>query len=181
MSPSWHDPPDLLSRYENSDEYAIGLLRIWTLLSFYWGSGAVWPKCTHRTAGKDVVTCGEPMLCKVEFSIGCTSKLHSAGYCGKQSSWKCLRRDHDAYCDECLFKRQLLVVGSPGVHASTDIYDATVTAETSRREGIVYFLSNLASRKPPQIPPNWRTTYRLQPSVLVAIVKLSVSTEPLTR
>ncbi len=43
----------------------------------------------------------------------------------------------------------------------------------------MFHLTGVTSRRPPQIAPNWRTTYRLQPSALVAVVKLSVSNEPL--
>ena len=42
-------------------------------------------------------------------------------------------------------------------------------------------LSRLASRKPPAIAPNWFSSYRLQCSALVAIVKLDVFDEPLRR
>jgi hypothetical protein len=44
----------------------------------------------------------------------------------------------------------------------------------------VAILSNLASRRPPKIDPNWRTTYRLNCGALVAIVRLSSTKQTLT-
>lgn len=43
----------------------------------------------------------------------------------------------------------------------------------------VYFLSEVTSRRPPALPPNWRTTYRLQCSALVAVARLAASQEAL--
>jgi hypothetical protein len=80
-----------------------------------------------------------------------------------------------------LSKEQNKLVAEPGRGASTDIYDAVVDRDHIRRDGSVFLLSGLQSRKPPAIAPNWRTSYRLQTSVLVAVVKLGVSGEPLQR
>jgi hypothetical protein len=70
-------------------------------------------------------------------------------------------------------------VGPPNRAASTDVYDAEVSHEARRGQGTVYVLRGLRSRKPPQIAPNWRTTYRLCSSALVAVVPLSISEEVL--
>ena len=53
--------------------------------------------------------------------------------------------------------------------------------ETNRKDGIVYVLSNLTSRKPPNIAPNWRTTYRLRKAALVAVVRLNSSNQRLSK
>ena len=45
MSDSWHKTDELRSKYRDSEEYANTLARLWTVLTFYWGSGAVWQKC----------------------------------------------------------------------------------------------------------------------------------------
>ena len=69
----------------------------------------------------------------------------------------------------------------PGQGASTDIYDAVVERETTRRDGAVFMLSRLQSRKPPKVAPNWHTSYRLQAAALVAVVKLGTYGERLSR
>ena len=45
MSDSWHKTDELRSKYRDAEEYANTLARLWTVLTFYWGSGAVWQKC----------------------------------------------------------------------------------------------------------------------------------------
>ena len=54
-----------------------------------------------------------------------------------------------------------------------------IEQEFSRREGQVFVLSKLESRKPPTIAPNWRTSYRLNCSALCAIGRLDVAHAPL--
>lgn len=43
----------------------------------------------------------------------------------------------------------------------------------------MFLLSGLTSRRPPNIDPNWKTSYRLKCSALVAVVRLDVSGEAL--
>ena len=45
MSDAWHKTDELRSKYRDPEEYATTLARLWTVLTFYWGSGAVWQKC----------------------------------------------------------------------------------------------------------------------------------------
>eukprot|EP01034_Spumella_vulgaris_P022513 gene22513-28642_t len=195
MSESWHRAvPELRNMYDNEVQYAETLLRVWTLLTFYWGSGAVWPRCSHRqggAGGDDSKMCSEPLLADCSshsHEARCSSRIHDnrtneTKVCGKAGSWRCHRHGpgHSVVCSSCLVKEQSRLAGAPGRGASTDIYDAVVDREHSRREGSVFYMSALESRKPPAIAPNWRTSYRLQSSVLVAVVKLSVSGEPLQR
>lgn len=47
----WLEAPQLQRRYENVGEYVETLQRLMALLAFYWGAGAVWPKCRHRQGG----------------------------------------------------------------------------------------------------------------------------------
>ena len=156
MSGSWHLVDGLKANYESSEEYSESLLKLWTLLTFYWGSGAVWPRCTHKQGGdnsasaSDVNVCGEPMLTAT--NIGSCKK------CGGNASWKCFRNSHDHICKKCLIRLQDALVGSPGPQASTDIYDAVIEREVVRREETVYLLKNVESRKPPKIAPNWKTS-----------------------
>lgn len=188
MSPDWHiGVPELRSVYESAEEYAESLLRIWTLLTFYWGAGAVWPKCTYIHQGnKDA--CGQPLLfhgpSHNRKNTPCCNRLRQNGQtvnCGLPAEWMCHHFHHNAMCMECLQRRQNMCVDAPSVSASTDVYDAVVYKETTRSQGGVLLLSQVQSRKPPMTPPNWRTTYRIQCSALVGVVKLSVQNERLTR
>jgi hypothetical protein len=145
------------------------------------GAAAVWPRCYQKQsggAGGEDKVCGEPLLAPA--SKGSCGHSRGGGNCLNPSSWRCHRHGHDEICSSCLVRQQELLVGS-GPSASTDIYDAIVDRETTRREGAVFLLSGLQSRKPPRIEPNWRTTYRLQTSALVAVVKLGVSQQKLSR
>jgi hypothetical protein len=193
MSESWHEAPELRNIYESSDDYADSLLRIWTLLTFYWGAGALWPRCSYKNnqgnnnsnnnnnVNADVMICGEPLLASAcNLSIACCSRFKGGNNCRNKASWKCHRFNHDAICSDCLKQKQLSLIGSPSPNASTDIYDAVVAKEELRREGYIYHMQNLASRKPPRIPPNWNTSYRLKSSNLIAVVPLGFSKENLT-
>lgn len=181
MSTKWLHVPELGSRYANANEYAETVLRMWTLLCFYWGAGAVWPKCCHKEGkGSEDSICGQPMLTSCVHGAHCSSKFNGRP-CENSAKWKCCKRNHDVICERCLYYQQTSLVGNPGLHASTDIYDAVVDRESVRREGSIYIASNLQSRKPPRIAPNWKTSYRLQPCALIGIVKLGSSREPLKR
>ena len=183
MAPSWHKVRPLKSHYKDAQEYAQTLQEIWTLLTFYWGAAAVWPKCQHQQkggAGGDDKCCNEPMLQLSNGRGSCNTKKGGQP-CGNSSAWKCHRHGHHEICAGCLSLRQIQLIGSPGHTASTDIYDATVERELTRREGSVYQLSGLKSRKPPTIAPNWNTTYRLQPAALVAVVRLGASSQRLMK
>ena len=183
MASSWHKVRPLKSHYKDAQEYAQTLQEIWTLLTFYWGAAAVWPKCQHQQrggAGGDDKCCSEPML-QLSNGRGSCSTKKGGQPCGNSSAWKCHRHGHHEICAGCLSLRQMQLIGSPGHTASTDIYDATVDREVTRREGSVYQLTGLQSRKPPTIAPNWNTTYRLQPAALVAVVRLGAGSQRLTK
>ena len=176
---SWLDIPQLQAQYDDVASYTQSLREFVTMLTFYWGAGAVFPKCRHR--GHDDRPCDEP-LCAVfsgDRRRPCGRRFSSGNVCSAPAKWRCSRKGHDVACDRCLRQMQTAVVGKPGSRASTDIYDAVVGRETVRRGGLVYVLSQLASRKPPKIAPNWRTTYRLKCSALVGVVRLGASCEPL--
>ncbi len=191
---AWHQHvPPLRDFYPTGglQEYAETLLRTWTVLTFYWGTAALWPRCRHKQLknGQDSF-CDEPMLSHLNDGrvVACSETISRHGGanipCGAPAVWCCHRHWNQAVCERCLGKRQS-VLGGAGPNpprtqptgASTDIYNAVVTREESRTVGTVFHLTHVASRKPPSVPPNWRTTYRLQPAALVAVVKLSVSNE----
>ena len=186
MSGTWHKVNKLKTEYKNAEEYTETLKQIWTLLTFYWGAAAVWPKCKHRQQGGGVggedKMCGEPLLALSKAGKeGRCSYKRGSDVCGNISSWKCHKGLHYEICSSCLAWQQEQLVGPPSIQASTDIYDAVVDRETTRREGTLFVLSGLKSRKPPAIDPNWMTTYRLQPAALVAVVRLGASNQRLTR
>jgi hypothetical protein len=100
--------------------------------------------------------CGEPLL-----TITSSGSCKKNG-CGSRASWKCFRHNHDYICHKCLVHQQDALVGNPGPRASTDIYDAVIDCEVSRREDTVYLLKNVESRKPPKMAPNWKTSKKIQ-------------------
>ena len=131
----WLAAPGLLKHYDDHTAYAKTLHRIMTLLTFYWGAGAVWPRCRHK-AGE--VRCNEPLL-SISHSASRTCKMPlSRSTCSNAAVWCCPRTTHqDAICTSCLRHRQHLLCGPPSAQASTDIYDAVVESELIRREGQV--------------------------------------------
>ena len=163
MSGAWHDVDDgLRALYTSTEEYAKTLLKLWTLLTFYWGSGAVWPRCTHRqnpsATADDKNVCGEPLLTMTSKSSGNNAACRTRN-CRNRVEWTCFRQGHDYMCRNCLTGHQDRLVGSPGPQASTDIYDAVIEREIVRRDETVYLLNSVESRKPPKIAPNWKTSY----------------------
>lgn len=181
MNGALHDVEDLKNSYTSAYEYSEALLRVWVLLAFYWGSGAVWPKCTFKKGTKDGVAeyCNEPLLQQTTSGV-CRSSYGGVG-CKCKVSWRCHKQGHDHICLSCLKKQQDVICGNPSTQASTDIYDAVIERQVNRREECVYLLSSLQSRRPPRIAPNWKTTYRLPCSVLVGVCRLSLSGEALAR
>lgn len=179
LSGPWLQGPKLSKSYENTEDYAGSLLKIWPLLTFYWGAGALWPKCVTRGNNRDKV-CGEPMLCPATTG-SCSQCKINGSFCSDIAVWRCHRHNHDSICKRCLLRVQSNICGQPGLQASTDIYDGQVYRETVRRDGLVTLLSNLTSRKPPNIAPNWKTSYRLKVSGLVGIIRLKSYGEPLSR
>jgi hypothetical protein len=183
MSGSWHKVPPLQSHYKDAAEYAATLEKIWTLLTFYWGAAALWPQCTYKDrGGGEDKCCGEPTLqSSSSRTHDCCSNIRGGVQCTRPSAWKCHKYRHDHICTPCLVQKQEMLIGPAGKFCSTDIYDATLTRETTRRDGSVYTLTGLMSRKPPTIDPNWSTTYRLQPAALVAVVRLGSRNQRLSR
>jgi hypothetical protein len=184
MSTDWLSPPEVRDRYEDAASYCVILQQLTTLLTFYWGGGAISPRCRHTHPGDDAnKRCDEPLLTMCGAGRHCTARLPSGRLCHEPAVVGCPKRNHaDHLCARCLRRGQLGLMGNPKqpkAYCSTDIYDATVEREHVRREGHVYILSHMRSRKPPAIPPNWRTTYRLSCASLVAVGRLTYDGEPL--
>jgi hypothetical protein len=176
LSGAWIDTPPLSRSYESAVAYAKNLLRVWTMLTFYWGAAALWPRCTVQNGDK---VCSEPLLVPTNTGI-CSQRVTKEGaYCSEIAAWRCCRRNHHAICKKCLRRQQQRLCGCPGTHASTDVYDGVVNRETIRKDSSVYLVSGVTSRRPPNIAPNWRTSYRLKASGLVAVVRLMMSGDAL--
>lgn len=173
MGGHWLSPRPMTLQYETVVEYADTLQGIITMLAFYWGASAVFPRC--RIMGKDGKFCDQPMVVRMVGgrNLRCSGRVDSRAGCNADQVWRCARKGHDGVCGGCLKKAQAKLVGPPGPRASTDVYDAVVERETFQRGGEVYVTSHLASRKPPQVSPNWKTTYRLNCSALIGVLRLS--------
>ena len=112
MTSSWHRAEHMRGIYQSPEEYAATLARVWTVLTFYWGSGAVWPKCRCAAHGGEN-QCGEPLLSPAEDGARCKFRTE-AGPCSRPAVLRCHKRDHDAICARCLSARQDGMVGYPG-------------------------------------------------------------------
>jgi hypothetical protein len=178
--------------YSSPTKYAESMLKTWTILTFYSGSGAVWPLCTHKCPKPNAKAepCGQPLLMSTSHSNNspCSMTVIIDGRtqsCQKPAAWKCHfhrfnhhihQFQHDSICNDCLTRRQQVLIGenrTAEYKSSTDIYDACVEKEIHRNGQSIMLLSHTASRKPAWQPPNWRTTYRLQSSALVAVVRVA--------
>jgi len=180
---SWLRTPGLSTNYEDTASYCETLQKLTTLLTFYWGAGAIAPRCRHQHPGAGEKSCAEPLLSPVRSSRICTQRLKNGESCKQRAVFSCPRLSHsDSVCSSCLKRLQLELMGRPqqrDSRCSTDIYDAVVEHEFTRREGQVLVLSKLESRKPPTVAPNWRTSYRLNVSALCAIGRLDMAHAPL--
>jgi hypothetical protein len=182
MSAEWLLFPPLQSQYSSVENYATAIRGLWTALSFYWGAAAVMPRCYHHDMkgnnnNNDSNRCLEPMLTPSTHSECCTSRIQDSGggqrVCGNPAKWCCFRRGHDAICSTCLDKKRKFILGPPKHYlSSTDIYDAIVKNVKVSNDSPVLQLHRVESRKPPERDVNWSTSYRLQPTSLVAVISL---------
>jgi hypothetical protein len=170
--------PTLKKSYTSVDDYVLSVQSVWTMLTFYWGTAALWPRCRCRTPQE--MSCSKPLLAQTRKGVPCSMKIRTASGkmtpCSGVANWKCGFRGHDSICDRCLEKQQELILGPSGSReASTDIYDGEVTRTHLQMDSAVLSISKLASRKPPAVPVRWRTTYRLQPATLVGVIAMHAS------
>lgn len=179
----WLSAPHFTRSYESLESYIETIRRTMVMLTFYWGAGALFPKCKfRRDAGRDAMMCNQPLCApgSTGQQVFCDRKSRDGVQCGRPALWKCHFKGHDGICSRCIVSVQATLTGKPGRHASTDIYDASVDRESHRRDGHVYVCSEVISRKPPEKGVNWRTTYRLKCAALVGVVRLAFSGQPLS-
>jgi hypothetical protein len=172
--------------YADGQEYVNTVRKVWAMLTFYWGTAAFWPKCGCQSHGggpgaggvSEARACATPLLTHIggggsAGSFYCTKRGSSHdGRCGRPALWRCMKKDHDAICQRCLIHRQRALMGPSSLNASTDIYDATIQSIQLHGDAHLLHLKNVLSRKPPKENVNWKTSYRLQPSMLVGVIHL---------
>ena len=99
--------------------------------------------------------------------------------CNNNSSYRCQSvRCSYVLCERCFDKKRRKLLGPTGRGACTDIYDARVVSIDW--EGRLY-LAGVRSRAPPTESPNWRTTYRLKTTSLVAVIGVDEEDQALDR
>jgi hypothetical protein len=166
----WLNVKDFQESYQSLDDYIDNMQQMWTMLTFYWGAAAFWPRCNtrnHMSGGDKESCCGNPMMhYRAGKDVTC-SRIS----CHRPASWGCHRRDHDRVCDGCLLACQEKLLGPPGKDASTDVYDACIDIIGENK---TIHCSQLLSRRPPKVDINWQTSYRLQPANMVAVIPLAM-------
>jgi hypothetical protein len=179
LDEAWMHTKDFKDVYESLDHYVATMQETWTLLTFYWGAAAFWPKCCSSEGGNNAM-CNQPLLHLVS-SRSSTQHGYKCKRCPAPAKWRCFRSNHDAICDKCLKSGQDGLLGPSGVHGSTDVYDSLIQSVTISSENRIIHCGKLRSRKPPQTPINWKTSYRLQCDHMVAIIPVSVENSQLSR
>jgi hypothetical protein len=82
------------------------------------------------------------VMCGSSATANCSAR-QGLSPCGRKAQWRCARSSHlsHAICESCLRRQQASILGRSGnsvaAASSTDIYDAIVEREVSRREGQV--------------------------------------------
>jgi hypothetical protein len=181
--------PELKTSYDSVADYYRVVRHVWTMLTFYWGAAAVWPQCTCATGGgggggggNDKNLCKTPLLTPVsKGGTSCSMHISEGGahrVCSRPALWRCFRsgrQGHQAICGPCLHKKQAALMGPSSGQSSTDVYDGRVALTGHQGDSFTVHLSHVASRKPPGVGVNWRTTYRLQPAALVGVIHVAAS------
>ena len=107
VSAKWHQINELKGVYKDLDEYTETMCGMWTMLTFYWGTGALWPRCHHSQAGGDS-TCNQPMITLDGVSGVCRTRN-----CNNNVQYRCYRHGHDGVCRSCLHRGQEQLMGNP--------------------------------------------------------------------
>lgn len=174
-SDSWFQNMRLKEQYVSCEDYVLVLRTLWSYLTFYWGRGALWPKCKELDQRGKV--CNSPL-----FSIPKGSSHCNRRNCTGIGEWTCPVFQHKySLCNKCVESKVAnCLCGNErdqNQETSTDVYDATVFDVTRSKkylaDSFIIRVENVLSRKQPKEKVNWRTTYRLQESCLVGIVRIA--------
>lgn len=141
MSPVWLRQPELRNTYLDAATYWEALQRLVTLLTFYWGAGAISPRYRHTQPGDgESKQCNELLLMLCPAGRRCTARQHTGGACNAPAMVGCPWGSHtDSLCVRCLWRGQLSLLAKPQhpkSHASTEVYNAIINPEQVRREGL---------------------------------------------
>lgn len=157
--------------YDSPEEYFKSTLKLWVGMTFVDGNNALLPHCTVKGAGDKV--CDQPIWpisSNGPSGGGALRFTCRSSRCTRNVEFMCANRNHDrGLCRLCASQRQELLRGPPSTHASTHIYDGSVTSV--QYDGTIY-VENFESRKPPMGNVHWKTTKRLACPNLVGIVLL---------
>jgi hypothetical protein len=123
---------------------------MWVMLTFFWGAGALWPRCKFGGGGDSgkgpsSKMCDEPLM---EESNGKKYRKCSRTKCDNGAVWCCPKgHRHDGMCRGCVQKVQINLLGSGDHKCSTDVYDGEIVGF----RGTTYHLSSVRSRKHPKV------------------------------
>ncbi|CAI5724574.1 unnamed protein product [Hyaloperonospora brassicae] len=151
--------------YRSKDEYFATIVQLWIGMTFVEGNNALLPHCTVKMGDK---VCDQPLWPFPEKNSVTNCKNSQ---CDRYATFLCVHRQHaKGYCSKCAGEYQQRLRGPPSKHASTHIYDGTISQ--IKYDGTIS-IEQVASRKPPINPIHWKTTKRLSSPNLVGIVRLS--------
>jgi hypothetical protein len=153
--------------YDSPEHYFNTTHRLWVAMTFYDGHAAIAPSCRSRTATNGI--CNNA-LWPTTTSNPTNVRCRTSG-CSRPVEFCCRNKSHDAMCDDCATRAIARHLGPPGPGASSHIYDCKVKFLNS--DGILY-LTGFKCRNPPPSPIHWRSTKRLSPPNLVAVVHIRV-------
>lgn len=183
----FRDARDFEDSYQTLDYYIQSMRETWTMLTYYWGAAAFSPRCKCKQQDK---ICGDPLIHRYKGKQPfprCSQRIRRGDrdeVCNGVAMWGCFRKDHEMYCKDCLQMKQTKICSAKeGRDSSTDIYNANIRNSSIVGESLLLLCDNLLSRHPPSPdhPIKWKTTYRLQPAQLVAIIPLISRNDGLER
>jgi hypothetical protein len=154
--------------YDSAEHYMETIHRLWVAMTFADGHAALAPHC--RTRGQAGVGCNNalwPVSASSAHASLSNFRCRSSG-CSRTVEFACRIKSHDALCGDCATRSVARHLGGPGQSASTHVYDCKV--KHVQADGVLYLVNFKSRNPPPSI--HWRTTKRLSPPNLVAIVQV---------
>lgn len=155
--------------YDSAEHYMETVHKVWVAMTFADGHGALAPHCRTRGQAGGVGCCNNPLWPVSIHSTTITDFRCRTRGCPRLVEYSCRIKAHDALCGECAARSVANHLSGPGQNASTHVYDCKVKHVKS--DGILYLVEFKSRNAPPTI--HWRTTKRLSPPNLVAIVRVS--------
>eukprot|EP01060_Flectonema_neradi_P033850 TRINITY_DN5789_c0_g2_i4.p1 TRINITY_DN5789_c0_g2~~TRINITY_DN5789_c0_g2_i4.p1 ORF type:complete len:3745 (+),score=744.53 TRINITY_DN5789_c0_g2_i4:86-11320(+) len=151
------------SCYSSEKDYIERIEQLWVAMTFSGGNTALTPKCRELKAGWQ---CGNPLYPPKRY-IAETCRTHN---CKNDLELACSEHRRHGVCKKCFKDCSSKLRGPPGPGASTDIYDGVI--QSYHQDGKLT-VSHFASRNPPNVAVNWKTTARLASPNIVAVIKVT--------